>query len=756
MLFAAAFFLTGKTEAQNHIKVTPINITYSNAMPVVKFRVEWKAIPNDNYTHNTKVWVWIDYHKVENHRLSGVWTRATISGLSAGTVAPGNKGFWLQGNTGAYSQEVSVTLSGMPPKFSWCAYVSDALPVAKFTAADSIRFYGSKPFTVTYSDKSIAKDLPEKPYTPPAGKEITAFTDATGCPGVVQYSMTAPSLNGGGSYCAASAKLTAKSKAGIQYQLLKEGVKVGAVQAGTGGVLTWTVHAAGSYSLSATHTATASTATGNQQKITLNQAPTAPDSVETNVATICHTIATSVTLTAKGGNKGSGAVYEWGTGATPGSNLLNPATTTANTCVVKPDKATTYWVRLVGNTACKNATPAVTVSIGTYTAFTAGYIVSDSTTTTVGVKPGVTVKSDTVASGGGMAISYQWRRSGTSSATLTGDTATYVIDSNKLNYDTSGTYYFMRYAKNDVCDTVWVASGGTYTLIVEVPNADQGLCGFRKPAVVGTFAKFPSSYSASTYVSLTDERDGKSYAVVKIGNRWIMGQNLNYQKDLVLNSRSSSFTSNGSFWCPSVDKTDLTSSFGCNVFGALYDWKTAMKVDGKWKDDSRNDLNWPGDMCNGGNCGLGANGHGICPPNWHIPTDDEWGKLLNEMETGNKNHNTGSTGYLGTDAGVRGKSACLCPGDYSLCVSDLHNLWQYSSDVNTGTDNYNFRVLPAGFRYYTGKSFLLRGKEAFFWSSTAVNNADAVWFRQYSYNTTTVHRANTYRASGFSVRCMRD
>ncbi|MDR3351169.1 MAG: hypothetical protein LBN98_05985 [Prevotellaceae bacterium] len=753
------FFFAGKAGAQNHIKIITHGMASVNNTPAVKFRIQWDALPDDGYTHNTKVWLWIDYHKVENNRLSGGWKRAAVTGVSAGTVEPGGKGFWLQGNAGAYSQDITATLAGMPPKFSWCVFASDTPPIAEFTASNTVQFHGSAPFTVTYSDGSMAANLPKTSYTPAEGKKITAFTDATNCPGTVKYTIKTPALSGGGTYCAAAVNLTCNSEPGISYQLQKGDAAEGAVKAGTGTALTWPVRASGSYTLSATHTATGATAASPPQQVTLFREPTAPDSLVTSATTICHAIAAAVTLTATGGSNGSGAVYEWGTGAAPGSYALNPATTTANTYAVSPDRATDYWVRRTGNTACKNTTAAATISISAYAPFTAGTITADSTTTSIGGKVNVTVESLAGASGGGTAISYQWRRSGTDSLVLTGSSASYNLSADTTNFNSPGTYYIKRYAKNDVCDTLWTASGGQYTLIVEENDPDQGACMFKKPPVVGTFADFPGSYSAATYVSLTDERDGKTYVVIKLGDHWIMAQNLNYQKDLSWFDSSKKSETSGMFWCPTKRGAELSTSVNlCNIWGALYNWETAMMVDGKWRDDTRTNSTWPGAACSakGGNTngGKGANGHGICPPNWHIPTDEEWGEILNEMETETKNHTDKKDGYLGADAGTRSKSGCICPPDAVTCGSDNENLWDYASGI-TNTDDYGFRVLPSGFRYYDGSKYAFRGAHAYFWSSTCANLSNT-WIRVYEYNKTTVLRTKTTRTSGFSIRCMQD
>jgi uncharacterized protein (TIGR02145 family) len=298
----------------------------------------------------------------------------------------------------------------------------------------------------------------------------------------------------------------------------------------------------------------------------------------------------------------------------------------------------------------------------------------------------------------------------------------------------------------------------------------QGSCTYTEPAVVGTFASFDPG--SSTYVSLRDERDNKVYPVVKIGGRWIMALNLNYQTGLTFNSASnqangktfntpgSGISAIGSFWCPggvNGNATTSSSTYSCEVWGALYTWETAMMVDGKWSNDTRDNTAWGSDpptsastnTGNTNNDGRGANGHGICPAGWHVPTDGEWGDLLNVMETGTKNHNT-STGWIGTNAGTIAKSKCMCSS--GSCNNDENVSW---SNGTVGTDVYGFRVLPSGYRGNDGSYFYNRGSNAYFWSSSAYDGSYA-WHRQFYYSYATVGRGPTYRSYGFSVRCMKN
>jgi hypothetical protein len=108
--------------------------------------------------------------------------------------------------------------------------------------------------------------------------------------------------------------------------------------------------------------------------------------------------------------------------------------------------------------------------LAAYTAISPGRINNGVTTTLTGIDPNTPVTSVTDASGGSGNITYEWRRSGASPATLTGSAETYDISNDVSNYTAVGTHTINRYAKDATCNTAWVAAAGTYTVMVSMPT----------------------------------------------------------------------------------------------------------------------------------------------------------------------------------------------------------------------------------------------------------------------------------------------
>jgi len=154
----------------------------------------------------------------------------------------------------------------------------------------------------------------------------------------------------------------------------------------------------------------------------------------------------------------------------------------------------------------------------------------------------------------------------------------------------------------------------------------------------------------TTTPTFVDSRDGKTYKKVTIGTKTWMAENLNY--DVPDNTTD-------------VCYDDLTSN--CDTYGRLYNWTTAMTA---------------------------------CPSGWHLPSDDEWARLV-------------------TIAG----------GDSRTANQTLRSVtgWDYSQSASYGTDDYGFSALPGGKRLPTS-GFRYIGTDGWWWSTTA-NDKGFIWSR---------------------------
>jgi len=210
-----------------------------------------------------------------------------------------------------------------------------------------------------------------------------------------------------------------------------------------------------------------------------------------------------------------------------------------------------------------------------------------------------------------------------------------------------------------------------------------------------TNEQFCSNGVVKNYVFLTDPRDGKKYKATKIGNQTWMAENLNYAgKNNDIGSCSNKEPKN------------------CEKYGALYTWEEAKK---------------------------------ICPPGWHLPSDDEWETLVNFAG--------------GEKVAAKKLKAKNGWGEEPDC--------KYTTEETTGrgnviatehdecpTDEFGFSALPGGFGD-SGGSFRSVGYSGNWWSST---EHDA----SYAYRRTIVSRsAGVYKNSDdksglLSVRCVQD
>jgi uncharacterized protein (TIGR02145 family) len=213
---------------------------------------------------------------------------------------------------------------------------------------------------------------------------------------------------------------------------------------------------------------------------------------------------------------------------------------------------------------------------------------------------------------------------------------------------------------------------------------------------------------------MTDSRDGKTYNTVLIGNQCWMQQNLNYGTRIngrIDQSKNSIFEK----YC--YDDLDTN----CSIYGGLYQWGELVDY---YKGASNTSIWSPSPS---------GNLQGLCPPEWLIPTDNDWCVLTSHLDS---TVNCSGSGTLGTNAGGKLKEKGT-------------NLWLYP---NTGASNESYYFgLPAGGRATNG-SFSGKTTATGFWTMSETSSSTGYSWGL-AYNNSRVSRSNSNKAQGLSVRC---
>ncbi len=199
--------------------------------------------------------------------------------------------------------------------------------------------------------------------------------------------------------------------------------------------------------------------------------------------------------------------------------------------------------------------------------------------------------------------------------------------------------------------------------------------------------------------TIIDIRDGKTYATVLIGSQCWMKENLNFGlqiNDTINQSNNAVFEK----YCYNND------SVNCDLYGGLYQ-----------RSESMNHL-------------TAEKVQGICPENWHLPSDDEWKQM--EMYLGMDSISADSIyGIRGTDQGAQ-------------------LIWGGSS---------GFDALYGGVYHGVNKVFSGMNNYTLFWTSTITSTSNSVRRGLYDYDTgvfSGVSNVNEGPLYGYCVRCISD
>jgi uncharacterized protein (TIGR02145 family) len=219
------------------------------------------------------------------------------------------------------------------------------------------------------------------------------------------------------------------------------------------------------------------------------------------------------------------------------------------------------------------------------------------------------------------------------------------------------------------------------------------------------------------------DSEGNIYTTKLFGSKMWMTENLKIGAHTTPNGNplkvctEAEWTTNASFCYATSADNSAAADAGTQETGNgyLYQWNAAMD----------------------GNTSVGA--RGICPSGWHIPSDQEWQALEGVMSSGsNVPASPTSTGWrFGTD--VDGSA------NGSATSSE-----QVGTQMKLAS---KFNGVMAGLRSTSGVQ-LNQGTNANFWSSSG--SGGNAWRRYFSSSTAGVYRNAYDKASGLSVRCIKD
>jgi uncharacterized protein (TIGR02145 family) len=190
--------------------------------------------------------------------------------------------------------------------------------------------------------------------------------------------------------------------------------------------------------------------------------------------------------------------------------------------------------------------------------------------------------------------------------------------------------------------------------------------------------------------------------VVQIGTQVWMAENLNYRAGIKVN------LSDSTSWCYGNDAEN------CEIYGRLYDWMTIMGVDASYENS---------------NYSHSSPYQGICPAEWHIPSDAEWRTLVS---------------FLGER-----ESAAV--------VLKTVSGWNSTKYVNgNGTNNYGFFAAPSGYRDSDG-NYLNIGDYIRWWTTTeSTEQAYVAFFTEINSSDMPLGFYGLYKTDGYSLRCIKE
>ncbi|GHV26702.1 hypothetical protein FACS1894176_07780 [Bacteroidia bacterium] len=235
-----------------------------------------------------------------------------------------------------------------------------------------------------------------------------------------------------------------------------------------------------------------------------------------------------------------------------------------------------------------------------------------------------------------------------------------------------------------------------------------------------------------------------TYSIAKFGSAgtW-MTENLREIPDTV-SSPSITTNNNARNWNYAGGNSSSVYAHADSVakYGLLYSWSAAINSTSGLTVDNPNNSSQ-------------ARVRGICPKDWHLPSDYEWTQLEKEIAMSTAYSTglvAGDTVSMARGTGVRGADAYNSNANSLDKKMKANQIWSTPGSSKSASEG-GFSALPAS--YWGTAPGSLGSSNAYFWSSSS-NSPTRAWHRSIDAGIAGVIRNNNYKYYQFSVRCKKD
>ncbi len=208
--------------------------------------------------------------------------------------------------------------------------------------------------------------------------------------------------------------------------------------------------------------------------------------------------------------------------------------------------------------------------------------------------------------------------------------------------------------------------------------------------------------------TIVTDVDGNIYNVITIGNQCWTKENLktgHYKNGTAiptgLTNTDWASTTSGAY---AIYNNDLVND---SIYGKLYNYYTVIDP------------------------------AGLCPANWHVPSESEWNSMAKYLEP-----------TADTSCNYCSQSATL--GGKLKETGTSH----WATPNGSATNSSSFSALPSGWRSYNG-NYLFIHLDGYFWNTTAFGPGSG-YSRQFYYMDGSLQKYDAINTYGLSVRCVKD